>query len=124
MSHNIVKFDHAELSALRIREARNGKEYATGVILVRNDEGAFESSHPFRTFDHADVLKTLSKDNANPDATGGDLTFDGEDAETRERIPAKQAKRPQGSVTGWFSTKPDTKGVWRTTFVIDTLNVK
>lgn len=124
MSHNIITFANAEISALRIREARNGNEYATGVLLVRTDDGAFESSHPFRSFEFADVLKTLSKQDANPDATGGDLAFDGEDAETRERKPAKQAKRPQGTVSGWFSTKPDTKGVWRTTFVLDSLNVK
>lgn len=124
MSHNVITFESAEIAALEIRTARNGNEYATGVLIVRNNEGAFESSHPFRTFDHADVLKTLSKQNANPEATGGDLAFDGEDAETRNRKPAKAGKRLSGSVTGWFQTKPDTKNVWRTTFVFETLNLK
>lgn len=125
MSDNIITFENAEISALRIREARNGKTYATGVVLVRNQNGGFESSHPFLTFSHADVLVGFSKQDSNPDATGSDLAFaEGEDAETRERIPAKQAKRPSGSVSGWFTTKPDTKGVWRTTFNIETLNIK
>jgi hypothetical protein len=46
MKHE-VSFSAAELAGLEVKTAKTGKDYAKGVIILRNDEGKFQASSHF-----------------------------------------------------------------------------
>jgi hypothetical protein len=126
---NHVEFSGAEIAHCAIRIAKSGNEYASGIIILRNEAGKFESSHQFRSFDAVDVLRGIelqyfAKDAPQADTSGGDLALelDG-DAETRERKAVKTASRPQVKVSGWFKTSKSPKGTWDTVFMVDTVTI-
>jgi hypothetical protein len=128
MSNHGVNWS-AEIAHCAIRIAKSGNEYASGIIILRNEAGKFESSHQFRSFDAVDVLRGIelqyfAKEAPQADTSGGDLALelDG-DAETRERKVAKATPRPQVKVMGWFKTSKSPKGTWDTVFVVDTVTI-
>lgn len=126
---NHVEFSGAEIAHCAIRIAKSGNEYASGIIILRNEAGKFESSHQFRSFDAVDVLRGIelqyfAKEAPQADTSGGDLAFEvAEDTETRERKVAKATSRPQVKVSGWFKTSKSTKGTWDTVFMVDTVTI-
>jgi hypothetical protein len=126
---NHVEFSGAEIAHCAVRIAKSGNEYASGIIILRNEAGKFESSHQFRSFDAVDVLRGIelqyfAKDAPQADTSGGDLALglDG-DAETRERKAVVTAPRPQVKVSGWFKTSKSPKGTWDTVFMVDTVTI-
>jgi hypothetical protein len=122
MSHNI-QFEGAELASVSIRTAKNGNTYASGILILRDIDGKFQASLPFRSFDAADQLASLSRTETNTDLTGGDLHFDGEDADSRERVAAKQQARPRANVSGWLRTTKGSDGKWSTIYMLSSLSI-
>jgi hypothetical protein len=126
MSANPYSIHGAELVSLKIGVAKNGNAYASGILNVRDANGKFEASHKFLSFDAVESFRALelqyfSKQSAQPDTSGGDLTFaDGEpeSTETRERSVAKATARPQVDVSGWFKTSKMGKD-WVTSYMVE-----
>jgi hypothetical protein len=117
-----------QLVALNIEISKTGKEYANGIIVLRDEAGRFESSHPFYSFDAVAELRVLklqyfSKSSAKPETSGGDLAFDdsvAESKETGERTVAKPA-RPEVVLSGKFKSSEYKKN-WKTTFMVESVN--
>jgi hypothetical protein len=126
MSHEIT-FEGAELASVSIRKAKNGNTYASGLIHLRDEKGKFEASLPFRSFDAVAELKPIEAQYFAPElleaASGGDMHFDGEDAETRERTVAKATGRPRANISGWLRTSKGANGKWETVFMINNLSL-
>jgi len=122
MSH-ITTYEGAELASVSIRTAKNGNTYASGILILRDTDGKFQASFPFRSFDAAAELATLSRTETDTDLVGGDLHFDGEDADTRERVAAKQQARPRANVSGWFRTSKGSDGKWSTVYMLSSLSI-
>jgi hypothetical protein len=126
---NHVEFNGAEIAHCEVRIAKSGNEYASGIIILRNEAGKFEASLKFRSFDAVDVLRGIelqyfAKEAPQADTSGGDLALEAsEDAETRERKVAKATPRPQVNVMGWFKTSKSPKGTWDTVFMLDTVSI-
>lgn len=121
--NNVISFDGAELASLEIRTAKNGNAYATGILILRDENGKYEASLPFLSFAAADSLASITRSETNPDASGGDLHFDGEDASTRERTAAKAASRPKANVQGWLRTSKNKQDKWSTVFMLEALSI-
>lgn len=120
---NTISFDAVELASLEIRSAKNGNPYATGIIILRDEQGKYQASLPLLTFDAADSVAALVRTETNPEATGGDLAFEAEeDAESRERKAIK-ASRPKANVSGWLRTSKDKNGKWNTVFMVEALSL-
>jgi len=49
MSHEVT-FQNAELAGLEIKTAKNSNQYAKGVLILRNEEGKFQASLPFKAW--------------------------------------------------------------------------
>jgi len=128
MSDHLITFDGAELASLSIRTSKKGSTYASGLIHLRDRSGKFEASLPFRSFDAVAELTSIERQYfgeqaAQPETSGGDLHFDGENAETRERQVAKATGRPKATISGWLRTSKGTDGKWSTTFMVTSLTV-
>jgi hypothetical protein len=125
--NNEITFAGAELASVSIRTSKNGNAYASGILILRDEKGKFEASLPFRSFDAVAELKPIEAQYFAPEllepATGGDLHYDGEDADTRERIVVKQQVRPRANVSGWLRTSKDASGKWNTVFMLNNLTV-
>lgn len=106
MSKHTVSFVDAELAGLSIRTAKNGKPYASGVLLLRNENGGFESSLPFICFSNAvGALRILEQREHSAELTG----------------ESGKPERPIASVSGWFKT--DKRGeAWSTVFRLESVD--
>jgi hypothetical protein len=116
MKHE-VSFSAAELSGLEIKTAKNGKDYAKGVIVLKNDEGRFQASLPFLCFTAAVAnLRALEQQEHSAELVGGVSVTesDGTKSEAKEQ-------RPVASVSGWFRTSKTDKG-WTTSFMVESVN--
>lgn len=116
MKHE-VSFSAAELSGLEIKTAKNGKDYARGVIVLRNDEGRFQASLPFLCFTAAVAnLRSLEQQEHSAELVGGVSVTesDGTKSEAKEQ-------RPVANVSGWFRTSKTDKG-WTTSFMVESVN--
>jgi hypothetical protein len=122
MNRNKISFEGAELAALNFRTAKNGNAYASGILITRDEQGKFEASLPFRTFEAVASLKSLDSTATNIELSGGDLHFDGEDADTRERKPANKPAKPRVNVSGWLKTNK-VGDKWITTYMLDSLSI-
>ena len=87
MSANSVQFK-GELASLKVKVAKSGNAYLTGIIILRDENGKFESSLPFRSFDAVDEARE-----AFPVILGED------------EAAAAQAPRPRANITGWFKSR-------------------
>jgi len=128
MSNHAITFTGAELASLSIRTSKKGTLYASGLIHLRDENGKFEASLSFRSFDAVAELTSLEKQYfaeqaAQPETSGGDLHFDGESTDTRELQVAKAPGRPKVNITGWLRTSKGTDGKWSTVFMVNTLSV-
>jgi len=100
MSHEVT-FQNAELAGLEIKTAKNGNEYAKGVLILRNEEGKFQASLPFITFDEVEPMAKL--------------------LESTPRVAGAEGKRPVATVSGWFRTSQTPEKVWLTSFNINSV---
>jgi hypothetical protein len=107
MSKNIVSFADAELAGLAIKTAKNGNSYATGVMIIRNEEGRYEASLPFICFSAAvGALRALAVVEQSADLVG----------------ESGKPERPVASVSGWFKT--DKRGDnWSTIYRLESVDV-
>lgn len=120
---NLISFEEVELASLEIRKAKNGNPYATGIIILRDEQGKYEASLPLRSFNAADSFAALVRTESNPETSGGDLHYeDDSDAETRERVPSK-ATRPKATVSGWLRSTKDKSGKWSTCLMVESLSI-
>jgi len=87
MSQNAIQFK-GELASLKVKVAKSGNAYLTGIIILRDENGKFESSLPFRSFDAVDAARE-----AFPVILGED------------EAAAKAAPKPRANVTGWFQSR-------------------
>lgn len=116
MSHE-VSFVAAELSGLEIKTAKNGKDYARGVIILRNSEGRFQASLPFLCFTAAVAsLRALEQQEHSMELVGGVSVTESDGTKSEAREP-----RPIASVSGWFRTSKTDKG-WTTSFMVESVN--
>jgi hypothetical protein len=98
MSKNSVSFVGAELAGLSIRTAKNGNKYASGVLILRNENGGFEASLPFLCFSNAvGALGILEQQEHSAELTG----------------ESGKPVRPIATVSGWFNTGKDKSGAFR-----------
>lgn len=106
MPKHPVSFVDAELAGLSIRTAKNGKPYATGVMVLRGESGGFEASLPFICFSKAlGALRDLEQILHSADLTG----------------ESGKPERPVAGVTGWFKT--DKRGeTWSTIFRLESVD--
>lgn len=106
MSKNTISIADAELAGLAIRTAKNGNNYATGVLILRNENGGFESSLPFICFSKAvGALRILEQQEHSAELTG----------------ESGKPERPIASVSGWFKT--DKRGdAWSTVFRLESVD--
>ena len=120
MSKMYSNYEKAELSSIQIREAKNGNKYATGAIIIRTDEGKFQASLRFISWDAVGSLQVLADSESVEQLTGGDLPpieIDGKRADS-------QARRPRASVTGWFESNRDKDGNWKPLqYVVETVTI-
>jgi hypothetical protein len=127
MSQHDISFSSAELAHVETRTAKSGNTYASGILILRDENGKYEASLRFRSFNAVDVLHTLelqffAKEAAQPETSGGDLHFEaGESTETRERTVAKATARPRVDVTGWFKTSKIGAN-WDTVFMLESVS--
>jgi hypothetical protein len=127
---NHITFASAELAHVAIRTSKKGNPYASGILILRDENGKFESSLKFRSFNAVDVLRGLelqyfAKEAAQPETSGGDLAFaDGEpeSTATRERTVAEATARPKVDVLGWFKTSKGATGNWDTVFMLESVS--
>jgi hypothetical protein len=116
MSHE-VSFVAAELSGLKIQTAKNGKDYAKGVIVLRNSEGKFQASLPFLCFTAAVAnLRALEQQEHSADLVGGVSVTEVDGTKSEAREP-----RPIANVSGWFRTSK-VKDNWTTSFMLESVN--
>ena len=106
MSKNSVSFVGAELAGLSIRTAKNGNKYASGVLILRNENGGFEASLPFLCFSNAiGALGILEQQEHSAELTG----------------ESGKPERPVASVSGWFKTNK--RGdAWSTIFRLESVD--
>lgn len=106
MSKHTVSFADAELAGLAIKTAKNGNNYATGVLILRNENGGFQSSLPFICFSKAvGALRALEQQEHSAELTG----------------ESGKPERPVASVSGWFKT--DKRGnAWSTVFRLESVD--
>ena len=127
MSQHDISFNGAELAHVEVRTAKSGNDYASGILILRDENGKYEASLRFRSFNAVDALRVLekqyfAKESANPEASGGDLHFEaGESTETRERTVAKATARPRVNVAGWFKTSKMGAN-WDTAFMLESVS--
>jgi len=130
MSNHEYVFE-GELAALQIRTAKKtGTKYASGILILRDENGKFESSHKFRSFNAVDVLQVLelqyfAKAAPSADTSGGDLHFadgEAESTETRERTVAEATARPQVKVAGKFRTNKFGAN-WETVIMVESVSI-
>jgi hypothetical protein len=128
MSKNGISYDGAELAHVETRTAKSGNTYANGILILRDENGKYEASLRFRSFNAVDALSGLEKQyftkhSPSAEASGGDLHFDaGESTETRERTVAKATARPRVSVAGWFKTSKVGEK-WDTVFMLESVSI-
>jgi len=104
MSKHTVSFADAELAGLAIKTAKNGNNYATGVLILRNENGGFQSSLPFICFSKAvGALRALEQREHSAELTG----------------ESGKPERPVVNVSGWFWTN---KSNWKTTFQLQSVD--
>ena len=64
MSKHTISFADAELAGLAIKTAKNGNPYASGVLILRNENGGFQSSLPLfasaRLLERSEYLNSRS----------------------------------------------------------------
>lgn len=131
MSQHEKSYDGVELAHVETRTAKSGNTYASGILILRDENGKFEASLKFRSFNAVDALRALelqyfAKDTAQPDTSGSDLHFvddEAESTETRDRTVAKATARPQVNVSGWFRTTKSSKGTWDTAFMVESVSI-
>lgn len=100
MSKNSVQFKEAEIASLKVKVAKSGNAYLTGIIILRDENGKFESSLPFRSFDAVDEARE-----AFPVILGED------------EAAAAQAPRPRANITGWFKSNK-VGDDWKQSFLV------
>ena len=128
MSQHDISFDGAELAHVETRTAKSGNTYANGILILRDENGKYEASLRFRSFNAVDALSGLEKQyfakhSPSAEASGGDLHFDaGESTETRERTVAKATARPRVNVAGWFKTSKVGEK-WDTVFMLESVSI-
>ena len=128
MSQHGISFDGAELAHVETRTAKSGNTYANGILILRDENGKYEASLRFRSFNAVDALSGLEKQyftkhSPSAEASGGDLHFDaGESTETRERTVAKATARPRVKVAGWFKTSKVGEK-WDTVFMLESVSI-
>lgn len=99
-----ISFADAELVGLAERTTKKGNKYMSGIILLRNDNGAYQSSHPFTCFGKAmGALRMLEQQEHSAELTG----------------ESGKPKRPVVNVSGWFWTN---KSNWKTTFQLQSVD--
>lgn len=127
MSQHDISFNSAELAHVELRTAKSGNEYASGILILRDENGKYEASLRFRSFNAVDSLRVLekqyfAKEAAQPETSGGDLHYEaGESTETRERTVAKATARPRVNVSGWFKTSKMGEN-WDTAFMLESVS--
>lgn len=90
MSKNTVSFKDATLASLGFGTAKNGNAYASGIILLYGDEGAYEAGIPFICFSNAvGALRALEQQEHSAELTG----------------ESGKPERPIATVSGWFKTR-------------------
>ena len=99
MSQNAIQFK-GELASLKVKVAKSGNAYLTGIIILRDENGKFESSLPFRSFDAVDEARE-----AFPVILGDD------------EAAAAQAPRPRANITGWFKSNK-VGDEWKQAFLV------
>lgn len=114
----MTTWENVELS-INIKTAKNGNEYASGAIILKDMDNKFQASIPYISFSEVQVLSKLLRAQESAELTGGDLAFDGEDAETRERKPI--TARPKVTVSGWLTSKAK-DGFKPVSFVIESVH--
>jgi len=98
MSKHTISFADAELAGLAIKTAKNGNQYASGVLILRNENGGFEASLPFLCFSNAvGALAILEQQEHSAELTG----------------ESGKPVRPIATVSGWFNTGKDKAGAFR-----------
>ena len=107
---NTIKFSNAEIATLQVKTAANGKQYISGILIDRNDEGAFVTSEQFRSFTFVEQLATLPKV----------AEFAALSAEEQK---AAKAARPRVNVSGWLKKSSNAKGIWQTTLMVQDITV-
>jgi len=104
MSSHLVSFANAELAGLEIKTAKTGKDFAKGVVILRNSEGKFEASLPFLCFSDAIAsLKALEQQEHSAELVGEPTN--------------PEPKRPVATVSGWFRTSKNGE-TWQTSFMV------
>jgi hypothetical protein len=112
-----VSFSSAELAGLEIKTAKTGKDYAKGVIILRNDEGKFQASLPFLCFTAAvGHLRSLEQQEHSAELVGGVSVTESDGTRSEAKEP-----RPSANVSGWFRTSKTDKG-WTTSFMVESVN--
>ena len=103
MSKHTVSFADAELAGLAIKTAKNGNKYASGILILRNEERGFESSLPFICFSNAvGALAILEQQEHSAELTG----------------ESGKPERPVASVSGWFKTSK-MGNAWVTSYMVE-----
>jgi len=106
MSKNPVSFADAELASLVIGTAKNGKSYARGIMILRNESGAYEASFPFICFSKAvGTLRVLEQQEHSAELTG----------------ESGEPERPIASVSGWFKTSKNGEA-WNTVYRLESVD--
>ncbi len=104
MSKHTISFADAELASLAEGTAKNGNKYMSGIIILRNERGTYESSHPFICFGKAvGALRALEQREHSAELTG----------------ESGKPERPVVNVSGWFWTN---KSNWKTTFQLQSVD--
>jgi len=116
--NRMTTWENVEIS-INIKTAKNGNEYASGAIIIKDEAGKFQASIPYISWSEVQVLSKLLRAQESSTLTGGDLAFDGEDAETRERKPL--VARPTVTVSGWLTSKSK-DGFKPVSFVIESIH--
>ena len=106
MSKHTISFADAELASLAEGTAKNGNKYMSGIIILRNENGGFQSSLPFICFSKAvGALLALEQQEHSAELTG----------------ESGKPERPIASVSGWFKT--DKRGdAWSTVFRLESVD--
>lgn len=102
---NSIKFSNAEIASLQVKTAANGKQFISGIVIDRNDEGSFVTSEQFRSFTFVEQLVALPKV----------AEFAALSAEEQK---ARKSSRPRVNVSGWLKKSQTAKGIWQSTLMV------